>query len=49
MKELTNFEKEMLVEFSRVTFDMIPETEEEFEMIKEEYDHYNFLLYVGME
>ncbi len=49
MKELTNFEKEMLVEFSKLQFDMIPETDEQFEMIQEEYDHYRFLLYVGME
>jgi hypothetical protein len=44
MTKLTNFEKELLVEFSKLHFDMIPVTDEHFEMIKDEYDHYMFLL-----
>jgi len=49
MKELTNLEKQILIEFSKLQFDMIPVTDEHFEMIKEEYDHYMFLLKPGVE
>ena len=48
-KELSNFEKQILIEFSKLHFDMIPVTNEQFDMIKEEYDHYHFLLNLGIE
>jgi hypothetical protein len=40
MKELTNEYKELLSNFSKEHFDMIPVTEEHFRMIEVEYENY---------
>jgi hypothetical protein len=40
MKELTNEYKELLSNFSKEYFDMIPVTEEHFRMIEVEYEDF---------